>query len=79
MTYCTHASFLRYSLRFSGTYSPSLRFYLPSRFPLLQYSPYLRNYMNTIGTVAFAKVASNTNSAVDLFRKTWNIATGQEV
>ena len=35
--------------------------------------------MNTIGTVAFAKVASNTNPAVDLFRKTWNIATGQEV
>ncbi|KAI8984955.1 cap binding protein 80-PB [Trametes punicea] len=43
------------------------------------YSPYLRNYMNTIGTVAFAKVSSKPDPAVDLFRKTWNIATGQEV
>ncbi|KAI0829290.1 cap binding protein 80-PB [Trametes gibbosa] len=43
------------------------------------YSPYLRNYMNTIGTVAFAKVSSKADPAVDLFRKTWNIATGQEV
>lgn len=44
-----------------------------------QYSPYLRNYMNTIGTVAFAKVPSKADPAVELFRKTWNIATGQEV
>ncbi|KAH9894092.1 cap binding protein 80-PB [Cubamyces lactineus] len=43
------------------------------------YSPYLRNYMNTIGTVAFAKVSSKADPAVELFRKTWNIATGQEV
>ncbi|KAI0676720.1 cap binding protein 80-PB [Trametes maxima] len=43
------------------------------------YSPYLRNYMNTIGTVAFAKVPDTADPAVDLFRKTWNIATGQEV
>ncbi|KAI0662877.1 cap binding protein 80-PB [Cubamyces menziesii] len=43
------------------------------------YSPYLRNYMNTIGTVAFAKVPSKADPAVELFRKTWNIATGQEV
>ncbi|KAI0352745.1 cap binding protein 80-PB [Trametes cingulata] len=43
------------------------------------YSPYLRNYMNTIGTVAFAKVPSQPDPAVELFRKTWNIATGQEV
>lgn len=39
----------------------------------------MRNYMNTIGTVAFAKVKPTANPAVDLFRKTWNIATGQEV
>lgn len=35
--------------------------------------------MNTIGTVAFAKVPSKADPAVELFRKTWNIATGQEV
>ncbi|KAI0637657.1 cap binding protein 80-PB [Trametes polyzona] len=43
------------------------------------YSPYLRNYEETIGTVAFAKVPTAPNPAVELFRKTWNIALGHEV
>ncbi|KAI0773723.1 cap binding protein 80-PB [Fomes fomentarius] len=47
------------------------------------YSPYLKNYTATIGTVALAKAkasnASKPDPAVELFRKTWNIVTGQEV
>ncbi|KAI0346958.1 hypothetical protein BDW22DRAFT_476190 [Trametopsis cervina] len=42
------------------------------------YSPYLRNYSTTLGTVSFAKVGNAGDPTVDLFRKTWNIATGQE-
>ncbi|PCH41554.1 hypothetical protein WOLCODRAFT_137465 [Wolfiporia cocos MD-104 SS10] len=42
------------------------------------YSPYLRNYVNTIAEVSLSKVAPSPDPAVDLFKKTWNIATGQE-
>lgn len=44
-----------------------------------QYSPYLRNYATTLGTVSFAKVGNTGDAAVDTFRKTWNVATGQDV
>ncbi|KAI0751203.1 cap binding protein 80-PB [Daedaleopsis nitida] len=43
------------------------------------YSPYLHNYVHTLGTVAFGKVSSKPSPAGELFRKTWNIATGQEL
>lgn len=43
------------------------------------YSPYLRNYATTLGTVSFAKVGNAGDPAVDAFRKVWNIATGQDV
>ncbi|EKM59547.1 uncharacterized protein PHACADRAFT_250116 [Phanerochaete carnosa HHB-10118-sp] len=43
------------------------------------YSPYLRNYAMTLGTVSFAKVGNAGDTAVDTFRKTWNVATGQDV
>ncbi|KAF9821012.1 hypothetical protein IEO21_00989 [Rhodonia placenta] len=44
------------------------------------YSPYLRNYVNTLADAALTKVSlSSADPAADLFRKTWNIATGQEV
>ncbi|CDO74178.1 hypothetical protein BN946_scf185043.g229 [Trametes cinnabarina] len=42
------------------------------------YSPYLRNYKETIGPIAFAKVSPNASPAIELFRKTWHIVTGQE-
>ncbi|KAI0922046.1 hypothetical protein AcW2_006852 [Taiwanofungus camphoratus] len=45
----------------------------------LQFSPYLRNYADTLAETSLTKVGSSSNPAVDLFRKTWNIATGQEV
>ncbi|KAI9063483.1 cap binding protein 80-PB [Trametes sanguinea] len=41
------------------------------------YSPYLRSYKETIGAVAFDKVPSTPNPAIELFRKTWSITTGQ--
>lgn len=44
----------------------------------LQYSPYLRNYAQTLGTVSFARVGPSGDPAVELFRKIWNDATGQE-
>ena len=44
-----------------------------------QYSPYLRNYATTLGTVSFAKVGNAGDAAVDTFRKIWNVATGQDV
>jgi nuclear cap-binding protein subunit 1 len=43
-----------------------------------QYSPYLRSYSTTLGTVSFAKVGNAGDPAVDIFRRIWNIATGQE-
>ncbi|KAH7924822.1 hypothetical protein BV22DRAFT_1105259 [Leucogyrophana mollusca] len=42
------------------------------------YSPYLRNYATTLGTVGFVKIEGATNPAAELMKKTWNIATGQE-
>ncbi|GJE84805.1 MIF4G like-domain-containing protein [Phanerochaete sordida] len=43
------------------------------------YSPYLRNYATTLGTVSFAKVGNAGDPAVDTFRKIWNVTTGQDV
>ncbi|PSS31995.1 hypothetical protein PHLCEN_2v2237 [Hermanssonia centrifuga] len=43
------------------------------------YSPYLRNYSATLGTISFAKLGNSGDPAVDLFKRTWNVATGQEV
>ncbi|KAJ8592671.1 hypothetical protein M405DRAFT_28898 [Rhizopogon salebrosus TDB-379] len=42
------------------------------------YSPYLRNYQETLGTVGFAKIEGSTSPAAKLMKKTWSIATGQE-
>ncbi|KIM84002.1 hypothetical protein PILCRDRAFT_819029 [Piloderma croceum F 1598] len=42
------------------------------------YSPYLRNYATTLGTVSFAKIESSSDPAAQLLRRTWNIAAGQE-
>ncbi|KAI0733404.1 MIF4G like-domain-containing protein [Fomitopsis betulina] len=42
------------------------------------YSPYLRNYTYSLEEASMSKVASK-GPAVDLFKKTWNIATGQDV
>ncbi|KIJ70616.1 hypothetical protein HYDPIDRAFT_172390 [Hydnomerulius pinastri MD-312] len=42
------------------------------------YSPYLRNYATTLGTVGFVKIEGSTNPAAELMKKTWDIATGQE-
>jgi hypothetical protein len=43
-----------------------------------QYSPYLHNYATTLSTVSFAKFDGSTDLAVELLKKTWNVATGQE-
>jgi len=45
---------------------------------LAQYSPYLRNYQETLGTVGFAHIEGSTSPAAKLMKKTWSIATGQE-
>ncbi|CCM03975.1 uncharacterized protein FIBRA_06131 [Fibroporia radiculosa] len=42
------------------------------------YSPYLRNYVNTLAEASLSKVGPASDPAVGLFKKTWNIATGQE-
>ncbi|KAF8239499.1 hypothetical protein L208DRAFT_54676 [Tricholoma matsutake] len=42
------------------------------------YSPYLRNYATTLSTVSFAKFDGSNDPAVELLKKTWNVATGQE-
>ncbi|KAH9938689.1 armadillo-type protein [Fomitopsis serialis] len=42
------------------------------------YSPYLRNYTQSLEEASMTKVGPS-DPAVDLFKKTWNIATGQEV
>ncbi|KII96021.1 hypothetical protein PLICRDRAFT_97224 [Plicaturopsis crispa FD-325 SS-3] len=42
------------------------------------YSPYLRNYATTLGTVSFAKIEGSTDPAAELVKRTWNVATGQE-
>ncbi|KAK2462294.1 hypothetical protein APHAL10511_005600 [Amanita phalloides] len=41
------------------------------------YSPYLRNYLNTLSTVSFAKFEGSSDPAAELLKKTWNVATGQ--
>ncbi|KAG9317086.1 armadillo-type protein [Chiua virens] len=42
------------------------------------YAPYLRNYATTLSTVGFAKIQDSIDPAVELIKKTWDIATGQE-
>ena len=47
-----------------------------------QYSPYLRMHVETLGAVVASKIrisnASHPDPVVELFKRTWNIATGQE-
>ncbi|KAH7888158.1 MIF4G like-domain-containing protein [Phlebopus sp. FC_14] len=43
------------------------------------YSPYLRNYATTLSTVGFVKIEGSTNPAAELMKKTWDLATGQDV
>ncbi|KAI0074461.1 hypothetical protein K474DRAFT_1765807 [Panus rudis PR-1116 ss-1] len=43
-----------------------------------EYSPYLRNYAKTLSSVSFAKIGPSGDPAVDLFKRIWNNATGQE-
>ncbi|KAH9843775.1 MIF4G like-domain-containing protein [Rhodofomes roseus] len=42
------------------------------------YSPYLRNYTQSLEEASLTKIGPS-DPAVDLFKKTWNIATGQDV
>ncbi|TFK74356.1 hypothetical protein BDN72DRAFT_886358 [Pluteus cervinus] len=42
------------------------------------YSPYLRNYSNTLWAVSFSKFEGSTDPAVILLKRIWNTATGQE-
>ncbi|PFH50582.1 hypothetical protein AMATHDRAFT_144777 [Amanita thiersii Skay4041] len=42
------------------------------------YSPYLRNYSNTLSTVSFSRFEGSTDPAAELIRRTWNVATGQD-
>ncbi|KAJ7229148.1 MIF4G like-domain-containing protein [Mycena pura] len=42
------------------------------------YAPYLRSYSTTLQTVSFAKFEDSTDPAVELLKKMWNIAIGQE-
>nr|GAT46157.1 predicted protein [Mycena chlorophos] len=42
------------------------------------YAPYLRTYSTTLQTVSFSKFEGSTDPGVELLKKTWNIATGQE-
>ncbi|KAF7301293.1 hypothetical protein MIND_00694300 [Mycena indigotica] len=42
------------------------------------YAPYLRSYSTTLQTVSFAKLEGSTDPSVELLKKTWNVATGQE-
>ncbi|KAJ7067892.1 MIF4G like-domain-containing protein [Mycena amicta] len=42
------------------------------------YAPYLRSYSTTLQTVSFAQFEGSTDAGVELLKKTWNIATGQE-
>ena len=58
--------------------SPAIEVFVNCAHFSLQYSPYLRNYAQTLGSVAFAKVGPTGDPAVELFRKIWNDATGQE-
>ncbi|KAF8075867.1 armadillo-type protein [Lyophyllum atratum] len=43
------------------------------------YSPYLRNYSNTLYTVSFARFEGSTDPAAELLKKTWNVAIGQDI
>ena len=45
---------------------------------LVQYSPYLKAYSNTLGTVAFEKIETSTDPASLLLKRIWNVSTGQE-
>ncbi|KAF8632011.1 hypothetical protein AX17_004954 [Amanita inopinata Kibby_2008] len=42
------------------------------------YSPYLRNYSNTLSAVSFSRFEGSSDPAAELLKKTWNIATGQD-
>lgn len=42
------------------------------------YSPYLKAYSNTLGTVAFEKIEGSTEPASLLLKRIWNVSTGQE-
>ncbi|KAF8629608.1 hypothetical protein AX15_003350 [Amanita polypyramis BW_CC] len=41
------------------------------------YSPYLRNYLNTLSAVSFSRFEGSSDPAAELLKKTWNVATGQ--
>ncbi|KIK54380.1 hypothetical protein GYMLUDRAFT_232056 [Collybiopsis luxurians FD-317 M1] len=42
------------------------------------YSPYLRNYAATFATVSFARFEGQSDPAIELLQKIWNVSTGQE-
>ncbi|TFK56212.1 cap binding protein 80-PB [Heliocybe sulcata] len=42
------------------------------------YSPYLRNYSTTLGTVSLNKLEGSTDPAALQIMKIWNVATGEE-
>lgn len=44
-----------------------------------QYSPYLRNYANTLYIISFSKFEGSTDPAAVLLKKIWNVAIGQDV
>jgi len=43
-----------------------------------QYAPYLRKYTNTLETVSFVRLNGMDGPAVNLLKKLWYVATGQE-
>ncbi|KAL0949059.1 hypothetical protein HGRIS_009157 [Hohenbuehelia grisea] len=42
------------------------------------YAPYLRNYTTTLSTISFSRYEDIKTPAVDILKKTWNVATGQD-
>jgi nuclear cap-binding protein subunit 1 len=45
---------------------------------VLQYAPYLRNYSATLTTISFTKLEGLNSPAVEMLKKTLNVAIGQE-
>jgi len=43
-----------------------------------KYSPYLRTFSTTLGTVSFTRVEGSTDPSAVLMKKIWNVATGQD-
>jgi hypothetical protein len=43
-----------------------------------QYSPYLRTFSTTLGTVSLARIEGSTDPAAVLVKKIWNAAIGVE-